>query len=161
MFIYSMRAKTLKFFGLICLCLVVVIVGITFVPDYVKASAAPAGEINYSKIKTEQDRINFLKQFGWDVKGEAIESEAVTIPAEFDKIFGGYNEIQKRQGLDLSKYKGKEMMRYTYEITNYPNYDGKVMANLLVYRGKVVGGDVCSADVKGFIHGFEGPQVSE
>ena len=130
-------------------------------PDYVKASAAPAGEINYSKLKTEQDRINFLKQFGWDVKGEAIESEAVTIPAEFDKIFGGYNEIQKRQGLDLSKYKGKEMMRYTYEITNYPNYEGKVMANLLVYRGKVVGGDVCSADVKGFIHGFEGPQVSE
>ena len=157
MFIYSMRARTLKFFGLICLCLVVVIVGITFVPGYVKASAAPAGEINYGKIKTEQDRINFLKQFGWEIKGEAIESESVTIPAEFDKIFGGYNEIQKRQGLDLARYKGKEMMRYTYEISNYPNYDGKVMANLLVYRGKVVGGDICSADVKGFIHGFEGP----
>ena len=157
MFIYSMRARTLKFFGLICLCLVVVIVGITFVPGYVKASAAPSGEINYGKIKTEEDRINFLKQFGWEIKGEAIESESVTIPAEFDKIFGGYNEIQKRQGLDLARYKGKEMMRYTYEISNYPNYDGKVMANLLVYRGKVVGGDICSADVKGFIHGFEGP----
>ena len=161
MFIYSMRAKTLKFFGLICLCLVLVIVGITFVPSYVDASAEPVGEINYSKIKNEQDRINFLKQFGWETTGEATDSEAVTIPARFDKIFGGYNEIQKRQGLDLSKYKGKEMMRYTYEITNYPNYDGKVMANLLVYRGKVVGGDICSADVKGFIHGFEGPQVSE
>jgi hypothetical protein len=161
MFIYSLRAKTLKFFGLICLCLVVVIVGITFVPSYVKASAEPVGEINYSKIKTEQDRINFLKQFGWETTGEAVDSEEVTIPAQFDKIFGGYNEIQKRQGLDLSKYKGKEMMRYTYEIKNYPNYDGKVMANLLVYRGKVVGGDICSADVKGFIHGFEGPQVSE
>ena len=161
MFIYSMRAKTLKFFGLICLCLVVVIVGITFVPSYVKASAEPAGEINYSKIKNEEDRINFLKQFGWETTGDAVDSEKVIIPAQFDKIFGGYNEIQKRQGLDLSKYKGKEMMRYTYEIKNYPNYDGKVMANLLVYRGKVVGGDICSADVKGFIHGFEGPRVSE
>ena len=158
MFIYSMRARTLKFFGLICLCLVVVIVGITFLPSDVSVSALPTGDINYARIKTEEDRINFLKQFGWEVKGEAIESESVTIPAEFDKIFGGYNEIQKRQGLDLSKYKGKQMMRYTYEITNYPNYDGKVMANLLVYRGKVVGGDVCSADVKGFIHGFEGPK---
>lgn len=157
MFVYSMKASTLKFFGLICLCLVVVIVGVTFIPSSVKASAAPSGEINFGKIKTEEDRINFLKQFGWEVKGGAIESESVTIPSEFDKIFGGYNEIQKRQGLDLSRYKGKEMMRYTYEISNYPNYEGKVMANILVYRGKVVGGDVCSADVKGFIHGFEGP----
>ena len=161
MFIYSMRAKTLKFFGIICLCLVAVIVTVAFVPNYVKASAAPAGEINYSKVKTNEDRIAFLKQFGWEVTGEAIGGESVTIPSEFDKIFGGYNEIQRRQGLDLSKYKGKEMMRYTYEITNYPNYEGKVMANILVYRGKVVGGDICSADVKGFIHGFAAPAAKQ
>ena len=53
------------------------------------------------------------------------------------------------------------MMRYTYEITNYPNYEGKVIANILVYRGKVVGGDICSADINGFIHGFEAPQSNE
>lgn len=161
MFIYSMRAKTLKFFGLICVCLVAIIVAVTFVPGYVEASAAPNTEINYSKIKTEDDRVNFLKQFGWTIGGEATDSEEVTIPAEFDKIFGGYNEIQKRQGLDLEKYKGKKMMRYTYEITNYPNYEGKVIANILVYRGKVVGGDICSADINGFIHGFEAPQSNE
>lgn len=155
MFIYSMRAKTLKFFGVICLCLVAVIIAITFVPEYVEASAVPSGEIKYSKVKDNEARIDFLKQFGWETTGEEIESEQVVIPSEFDKIFGGYNEIQKRQGLDLSKYKGKEMMRYTYQITNYPNYEGKVMANILVYRGKVVGGDICSADMNGFIHGFE------
>ena len=37
----------------------------------------------------------------------------------------------------------------------YPEYEGKVFANVLVYRGKVVGGDICSADVSGFVHGFE------
>ena len=155
MFIYSLKAKTIKFFGLICLCLVAVISAVAFVPSYVEASAVPDGEINYSKIRNNEDRINFLKQFGWETSAEATDSEEVTIPAEFDKIFAGYNEIQKRQGLDLTKYKGKDMMRYTYEITNYPGYDGKVMANILVYRGKVVGGDVCSADMNGFIHGFE------
>ncbi len=157
MFIYSLRAKTVKFFGVICLCLVAVIAAVAFIPGYVEASATPNGEINYSKIKTNDDRIGFLNQFGWETSKEATDSEEVTIPAQFDKVFAGYNEIQKRQGLDLSKYKGKEMMRYTYEISNYPNYEGKVYANILVYRGKVVGGDICSADLNGFIHGFDAP----
>jgi hypothetical protein len=70
-------------------------------------------------------------------------------------VFTGYNEIQKRQGLDLSKYKKKNVMRYTYEVKNYKDYDGTVYANIIVYRNKVIGGDICSADVTGFIHGFE------
>ena len=73
---------------------------------------------------------------------------------KFDKVFNGYNEIQKRQGLDLSKYKGKTVTRYTYEVTNYENENGKVYANVIVYRNKVIGGDICSANVGGFIHGF-------
>ena len=46
-------------------------------------------------------------------------------------------------------------MRYTYEITNYPDYKGTVYANLIVYRDRIIGGDICTADVNGFIHGFE------
>ena len=155
MFIYSMRAKTLKFFGIICLCLVAVIVGITFVPSYVQASAEPASEINYSKIKNEEDRINFLKQFGWEVNPVAVEVKETKIPKNFDKVFTAYNEIQKRQGLDLGSYKGKAITRYTYEITNYDGYEGTVYANVIIYKNKVIGGDVCTADVEGFIHGFE------
>ena len=155
MFIYSIKAKTIKMFGLICVALVGVIMIAAFMPGYVSTSAAANSEIDYSGIRNNEDRIGFLRQFGWEVSPEEIESEQVTIPAEFDKIFAGYNEIQKRQGLDLSKYKGKTMMRYTYDVTNYPDYEGKVQANILVYRGKVVGGDICSADINGFVHGFE------
>ena len=57
--------------------------------------------------------------------------------------------------LDLSKYKKKNVMRYTYEVTNYEGANGTVYANILVYRNRVIGGDICSADMKGFIHGFE------
>ena len=162
MFVFSLKAKTIKLFGLICVALVGVIMIAAFVPNYVATSAGSGNsEINYSKIKNNEDRIAFLKQFGWEVSPEEIESEQVTIPSEFDKIFAGYNEIQKQQGLDLSKYKGKTMMRYTYDITNYEGYEGRVQANILVYRGKVVGGDICSADVNGFIHGFDGKNVNE
>ena len=80
--------------------------------------------------------------------------ETVTVPETFDKVFAAYNELQKEQGLNLSKYRGKEVTRYTFRVTNYEGYEGKVFANVLVYRNRVIGGDVCSADTSGFVHGF-------
>lgn len=161
MFVYSLRASTLKFFAVVCVALTALIMMIAFIPGYDGEQGFIATgnekEITYDKIKTNDDRINFLSQFGWQVKTDPIETADITIPKEFDKIFTGYNEIQKRQGLDLSKYKNKNVTRYTYEITNYEGEDGKVYANIIVYRNKVIGGDICSADVKGFIHGLEKP----
>ena len=165
MFIYSLRASTLKFFAVVCVALVTLITIIAFIPDFnnVSASTPVDAEISesyrFDKVKNNEDRVNFFSQFGWQVKNEPLESSEVTIPDEFDKIFVGYNEIQKRQGLDLSKYKNKKVMRYTYEVTNYEDYNGTVYATVLVYRNKVIGGDICSADVKGFIHGFALPKT--
>ncbi len=158
MFIYSFKSSTIKFFAVVCVALATLITLIAFIPvTAVDDSVGVSGELNidYSGVKTNDDRIKFLAQFGWVVKPEAVESIEVTIPEAFDKIFTAYNEIQKRQGLDLGKYKKKTVQRYTYEITNYDGYDGTVYANILVYRNKVIGGDVCSADVKGFMHGLE------
>ena len=97
-----------------------------------------------------------MKQFGWEVNTSSIRTVKVTLPAEFDKVFVGYNELQKRQGLDLSKYRGKNVTRYTFVVTNYQGYEGTVLGNVLVYRNRVIGGDICSADVTGFVVGFEG-----
>ena len=110
---------------------------------------------NYEKIKSNADRVTFLKQFGWEVDAQPINEQEVIIPAEFDKIFAAYNELQKSQGLNLTKYRGKDVTRYTFAIKNYEGYDGTVWANVLVYRNRVIGGDICSADVSGFVHGFE------
>jgi hypothetical protein len=158
MFFYSMRATTVKFFAVVCVALVTLITLITFVPTYtdpMDTAVSKDSTINYEKIKTNDERIEFLRQFGFEVKSEPISATEVRIPSEFDKIFLEYNELQKRQGLDLSRYKNKNVMRYTYEVTNYEGYDGVVYANMIVYRNRVIGGDVCSADVTGFIHGFE------
>ena len=160
MFVYSLKASTLKFFAVVCVALTALVMMITFIPSYdggeIKyITTGNETEINYSKIKTNEDRIAFLAQFGWKVEETPVEEIEVTVPEKFDKVFTGYNEIQKRQGLDLSKYKGKTVMRYTYEITNYDGDSGKVYANVIVYRNKVIGGDICSANIGGFIHGFE------
>lgn len=161
MFVYSLKANTIKFFGVLCVALVALITLIAFLPSYEPNTTAVGknGEntvsISYDKVKTNEDRIKFLEQFGWKVTSEPLETEEVLIPSDFDKVFAGYNEIQKSQGLDLGKYRKKRLTRYTYEVTNYDGYDGTVYANLLIYKGRVVGGDICSADAGGFMQGFE------
>ena len=162
MFVYSLRASTLKFFGVVCVALVSLITLIAFIPTYTAGdpgadtdTSAQTVSINYEKIRDNEDRVEFLSQFGWEVEDDPLETVEVVIPTEFDTVFAGYNEIQKAQGLDLAKYKKKTVTRYTYEVTNYPGYSGTVHANVIVYRNRVIGGDICTADMDGFIHGFE------
>ena len=171
MFIYSFKASSIKFVGVICVALAALIALIAFVPAYAGGSSEQGGlavdapqegssttvSYRYDKVKTADDAAGFLGQFGWVVDAGSAETREVTIPAEFDKVFAGYNELQKSQGLDLSKYKKKTVTRYTFAVTNYDGYKGTVYASVLVYRNRVIGGDICSADVSGFIHGFEKP----
>ena len=160
MFICTVRANTLKFFSVIAVSLVILCTIILTIPEYTPASTkailAATEQYNYEKIKTADDVKNFLAQFGWEVEAMPSEEITIKIPGEFDKVMNAYNELQTSQGLDLSKYRGKEVKRYTFKVTNYPDYKGTVMANVIIYKNRVIGGDLCSSDVTGFIHGFEG-----
>ena len=154
-----MKASTLKFFGVTAVALIALVTLLIFIPSAEPAMSDGVMEsvetVNFDKIKTAQDRIEFLRSFGWEVESTPVEEVEVTIPAEFDKIYKSYNELQKKQGFDLTKYMKKDVMRYTYKITNYPDYTGDVYVNMLVYKKRVIGGDVCSADNNGFIHGID------
>lgn len=164
MFIYSIKATTIKFAVVIGVAMISLAAIILLVPEYTPrttaAIAKTVAEYNFDKIKTNDDRVAFLKQFGWDVNPEPAEEVTLKIPAEFDKVMNTYNELQKKLGLDLSKYRGKEVTRYSYNVTNYPGYTGTVTANVIVYKGRVIGGDVSSADVEGFIGTFYFPETA-
>ena len=144
------------FFSIIFLSVALLATLILLVPAYESPSADVSGSVSYEKVKTNEDRVEFLSGFGWTVSEQPLESEEVTIPDEFDTVFIEYNNLQKLQGLDLSNYKRKDVMRYTYEVKNYPDYEGKVYANLLIYKNRVIGGDICSAAYDGFVVTFEG-----
>ena len=149
------RANTLKLLGILCVALTVLITLIAFVPTYSALSVSKdASEVSYTyeKIRTAEDAANFLAQFGWEIDREPIEVKTVTVPAEFDKVFSAYNEIQKAQGLNLLRYRGKEVTRYTFRVTNYEGTTLPVYANVLVYRNRVIGGDIYSSY---FVKGFE------
>lgn len=105
-------------------------------------------------VKSNEDRVNFLSQFGWEVNPEPLEIVEVPIPETFNSTYENYNTIQKKQGLDLSKYKGKNCTRFTYQILNHKNSPKGARANILVYKNKIIGGDICSVEFGGFMHGF-------
>ena len=148
MFVYTVRASGLKFFAVVALTLVV-LVGLVLGGGTVLASAAP-GEVNFSGMKTREDRIAFLASFGIEVEGEE-ECVSFVMPEDFDRVLLGYNELQRRQGLDISKYAKKKITRYTYTVSNYEGYNGEVKANLLVYRNRIIACDISSADPGGFV----------
>ena len=161
MFVYSFKASTIKFFGVIGIAIITLLALVFLIPG---SSASTTKEISlmnenisFDNVKSSSDAVKFLEQYGWTVIETPIEECEITIPAEFDKVISSYNEIQKQQGLDLTKYSKKTAQRYTFKITNYPSYEGTVYANVITYRGRVIGGDICTADAKGFIHTFSMP----
>ncbi len=118
-------------------------------------TTAVGGIGKYSLSAASQSaQIRFLEQFGWKVDKDSCESGEVTIPQAFNSVYERYNEIQLEQGLDLHGYEGKTCKKVSYRITNYPDSEQQVKANLLIYDGNVIGGDISSTSLGGFMHGF-------
>lgn len=101
-------------------------------------SAAPLGD-------TQQQRTEFLYQAGWEASEEMHET--VKIPREFDAVYQEYNLFLQQQGFDLRRFAGKEVERYQYRVSGHGENG---MATLLVYEGRIIGGDV---SVEGKMHG--------
>ena len=109
------------------------------------------------QISGNDARVKFLTDFGWDVTTTPTETGQVKIPTEPGEVFERYNALQKQQGYDLSKYAGKNVMRYVYKINNYPGATEPVYATLLLYKNEVIGGDVTDTAAKGHIRSFKMP----
>ena len=121
-------------------------------------SAAASAVVSPKGVKTNEDRVAYLESYGWAVSAEPISVEELIIPEEFDETYTQYLALQEGQGFDLTDYRGKRVKRYTYEVTNYPTGETGVQAGLLIFRNNVIGGDVLSAQLGGFIHGLEMPE---
>lgn len=150
MFVYSVRGSTVKFFAVIILTLAVLVGVLTLGTTDVLAASVNA-DISLGGVKTNEDRIAFLARLGVTVSGEPKEEVSFSVPENFDVVLLKYNEIQRSQGLDLSKYKNKKVTRYTYEAQGYGDYEGAVMINLIVYRNTVVACDASSIGPEGFV----------
>ena len=135
----------------LCGVAVAAVAGLRASGAVVSTSASPKG------VKSNDDRVAYLESYGWTVDSEAVSVEELVIPEEFDDTYTQYLALQSAQGFDLTKYAGKRVKRYAYTITNYPSGETGVQAGLLVYKNTVIGGEVLSSQMDGFIHGLELP----
>lgn len=155
MFVYSIKSKHIK------VALLVIFVVTTVISLFILSQdSQQAGKSGMSiKASTHEERMAFISQYGWEIDEEPVEVQEVIIPSEFDETYNAYNEIQKGQGFDLTVYAGMRAKRWTYTIKNYAGYENKdcIRVNILVYDGLVIGGDVCSIELDGFMHSFQMP----
>lgn len=156
MFVVSMSSSNLKkLFGVVFALTLVSLVAVFFVNSQ---SNVNIKKVSLYTAETADDRLKFISDLGWIVDEEPVEVRQIAIPQEFDDVYSNYNEIQLSQGYDLTKYAGRSAKRWTYIIRNYPDVSSDedyVRINLLVCDGKIIGGDVCSIKLDGFMHGFE------
>ena len=149
MFVISFKTGKRK----IVLALAVTLVALTavLVATHVSShsmSGLPAGETN-------EERLSFLASWGWQAEEEPLEMREVLIPAEFDDVYLRYNEVQIAQGMDLRPFAGRTCSQWVYRVTNHPSGQ-EVRASLLVLDGHIVGGDLSTAELGGFLTGFSG-----
>ena len=139
----TLKLKPKTIFGLILLLTGVIVILVTFVGNH---PAKPASKSTVVSCKTAEERVNYINSLGYKTDSNE-ESKEIIIPQKFNEVYNKYHEIQKQQNFDLTAYKGKTAVMYTYHITNYGDNDN-VIANLIVLDGELIGADLCdtSAD---------------
>jgi len=155
MFVYTVKASRIKFFALLICSMAILLTLASVVPRADDLGSVAVVTHEYSNIVDNSDRIAFLEEFGYQVEETPIEVAEVEVPKKFDSVYEKYNDVQRAQGLNLKRYAGKTVTRYTYKIKNYSNAHGDVLANILIYKNSIVAGDVSCTGVNAFLHGFE------
>ena len=155
MLVMTARVNKKKIIGILAAAAAVVVLLIMLLGGSNESAPTAA-----ASVATNDGRVQFLKDFGWDVAASPTESGQVKIPETSTEVFDRYNALQKSQGYDLSQYAGKTVMRYVYKINNFPGATDPVYATLLIYKDQVIGGDVTDTAAKGAVRGFKMPDAA-
>lgn len=100
-------------------------------------------------------RIDYLAALGFEVDAESEQRQEILLPAEFEPVLENYNELQRQQGFDLSGYAGKNVTLYSYTVTNWPDKNATVIADLYCCKGRPIAGDIHSTALNGFMIGLK------
>ena len=118
------------------------------------AIANSSGGSGNNSADSAEEVAEYLESLGWQVDLETASEKQVIIPERFSNVYEEYNKLQKAQGFDLSKYSAQGVTIYTMSVTNYAGYSGNVVADVYVWHGKIIGGDIHSLELDGFMHGL-------
>ena len=93
----------------------------------------------------------YLHELGWEIDPASEEHKTVRIPEILDGVMAKYNELQLKQGCDLSRHLGEKCEQFSYAVTNYPDADQTVQITLYVQGKTMIAGDIHSTALNGFM----------
>lgn len=154
MFICTLKFDRKKAAFCVIMAALVLIGVILLVGAHDQSGAGSAPAQTGATVKNEKARVAYLAQCGWTVESPALREETAVIPRSFSRVFENYNDLQKQQGFDLSRYCGMEVKLYTYRVLDSDLGD-EVLAVLYVCGNEVIGGDIHSTALDGFMRGIK------
>ena len=105
-------------------------------------------------VSQTKGREKYLASYGWMIDPNSEEARNVLLPKNFEGAVREYADMQTSQGYDFASYAGLECRQFTYTVTNYEGCSSTVYATLYVNGTRVIGGDIHSAEIDGFMHGI-------
>lgn len=97
-----------------------------------------SASINRIDGSTNALRVAYMKSLGLEVDETAVSVKEIVIPVDFSEVYSRYNELQKKSGFDLTRFKGEKAMVYCYRLS----HNDEVNVHLIVVNGGVIGGDI-------------------
>ena len=111
MFVVTLNKTSLKKVGAGALCCALVIFS-AFLGRYISTrTVAAAAGVN--RIESAQDIQTWFTGYGLDVDGTSITADKVKIPRKWDDSFSAFNGVVQQSGMDLIRYKGKTVEKWT------------------------------------------------
>ena len=101
-------------------------------------------------LADNEARVAYLQDLGWELLPEPVTTLQFLLPPKLSGDYIAYNALQKSQGFDLEPCCGKQVTRYTYTVTNYPDRPEGVQLNLYLCEDLPVAGDVVCTGADGF-----------
>lgn len=148
MFVFNFKAKPSKklfvIFSVMSIVTAVVCVYCMVSMQNAMLGTATCDEIGEYSVSAQNagEELDFLSRFSIEADGGSRIEKAIVIPQSFNETYEEYNNLQKRQGLDLSRYKGKDasMVKYSLKDSKYR------YALLLVRDGRVIGAHLTNGE---------------
>lgn len=154
----SKKAKVLLCATALVLCVFVAIVGVSAFNYTPKSKASIDGFGEYSTVvETQEQAMQFAQQF-YKVE-ELYTLNEVYVPITFNEKYEQYNQLQKAQGLDLEPYKGEKCKLYMYLLADFKVENEQAFMSVMVYRDRVIGGDISALKDGAQWYTFNGEQV--
>ena len=137
MFVVTLNKTSLKKFGIGAMCCALVAFS-ALLGRYISTRTVTVASSS-NKIESAQDIQTWFTGYGLDVDGASITADKVKIPRKWDDSFSAFNGVVQQSGLDLARYKGKTVEKWTALIPAVSKGDISQYGVLLVYRKKAIG----------------------